>query len=240
MTSIDAGVATANWSSRVKSSEFVPAGWLFIRLVLGIEWLRGGWEKLGTPGWTAAPVGKAVGGFLNGAIAKSTQGQYPEVAHWFHDLAQDVFLPNVHLLAYLVSVGEILIGVGLIIGGLTRIAAVFGVAMNAMFLWAGTSSANPQMLLLGLAVALLGGRAGEYGLDRWLLPWLAGLVGRRVVAAVDIVIRIGSAVVAAWLAWIAVTQTIWLAAAAVAIGVYLIETRVLRPALSRGDRGAAG
>ena len=41
---------------------FGPVAWLFVRLVLAVEWVRGGWEKVGDPGWTASPVGAAVNG----------------------------------------------------------------------------------------------------------------------------------------------------------------------------------
>lgn len=211
----NAGAAIApRWRTQV--AELAPAGWVFVRMALGIEWLRGGWEKLGDPGWTGAPVGKAIEGFLAGAIAKSTEGRYPEVPHWFHNLAQDVFLPNAALLAYLVTFGEILVGVGLIVGGLTRIAAFFGVTMNATFLWAGTSSANPPMLLLGLAILFAGRRAGVYGVDGWLMPRLGALLGARVVDVGSLVILGGASVLVAWLAWVSVTPTIWLIAAVLA------------------------
>lgn len=52
----------------------LPSAWLFVRIILGVEWIRGGWEKIGDSGWTAAPVGGAVDGFLRGAIAKSEGG----------------------------------------------------------------------------------------------------------------------------------------------------------------------
>jgi thiosulfate dehydrogenase [quinone] large subunit len=204
--------------------------WLFVRLVVGIEWARGGLEKIGEPGWTVAPVGKAVGGFLNGAIAKSTQGRYPEVPHWFHTLAQDVFLPNAALLAYLVAFGELLVGIGLIVGGLTRIAALFGVAMNLMFLWSGTSATNPPMLLLGLAIVLIGTDAGAYGIDRWLLPWLRVLWGPRLQRAGEIAVVGAGLLAAAWLALIASNTSTWLLAAAISAAALLIaRTRTRAP-----------
>jgi hypothetical protein len=51
--------------------------------------------------------------------------------------------------------------------------------MNFAFLAAGTSSTNPQMLILGLAVVLVGAGAGVYGLDRWLMPRLARVLSGR-------------------------------------------------------------
>jgi uncharacterized membrane protein YphA (DoxX/SURF4 family) len=131
-----AGVRATLW-------RFEPGGWLFVRLVLAVEWVRGGWEKVGEAGWTASPVGAAVEGFLNGAIEKSTAGPHPEVPHWYHRLAEDIFLPNADLLAYLVAYGELVVGIALAVGLLTRLAALAGVAMNLAYLWAGTTSTNP-------------------------------------------------------------------------------------------------
>ena len=197
-------------------SRLEPAGWLFIRLALGFEWLRGGWEKIGDAGWTAAPAGRAVEGFLNGAIGKSTAGRYPEVPHWFHNLATDVFLPNAEPLAYLVAFGELLIGLGLIFGGLTRLAALGGVTMNMLFLWSGTSATNPPMLVLGLAIVLLGARAGEYGLDRWLLPALRAVAPARERSVVRIGVVLAAVLLWGWLALVAGHPRMWLAALLIA------------------------
>ena len=213
----------------------VPGGWLFVRLVLGIEWARGGWEKIGDAGWTSSPVGAAVEGFLEGAIAKSTQGRYPEVPHWFHNLAQDVFLPNAELLAYLVAFGELLVGIGLIVGGLTRVAAFFGVTLNLTFLWAGTSATNAPMLLLGLAIVLLGAGAGDYGIDRWLLPRLRALVGSRAVNAARAGMIAGVALIAAWLALVASDTGTWALAFVLAFVLALI---VSAAAISVGRLGS--
>ena len=44
--------------------------------------------------------------------------------------------------------------------------------MNISFLLAGTSSTNPVMLVLAIALILAWKTAGWYGLDRYLLPLL--------------------------------------------------------------------
>lgn len=152
---------------------FEAGGWLFIRLVLGVAWVRAGWEKLGDPGWTAEPRGKAIGGFLQGAIAKSTAGPHPEVPHWYHTLVQEVFQPNAASLAVLITYGELLVGIALIVGLLTRFSALAGVTMNLAFVWAGTTSTNPPMLLLGLALVFFGHHSGRFGLDAWAIPAIA-------------------------------------------------------------------
>lgn len=192
-------------------------GWLFIRLVLGFEWLRASWEKLGDPGWTASPVGGAVAGFLQGAIARSTEGPHPEVPHWYHNLIEDLFLPNADLLGWFVAYGELLVGLALIFGVFTRLSAFFGVTMNMAFLWSGVSSTNPPMLLLGLAIVLVGRGAGAYGVDGWLMPWVTQRAGDRPIKAARLAGGAAVALVAAWLLLIASDWATWLVSAAVAV-----------------------
>jgi thiosulfate dehydrogenase (quinone) large subunit len=76
-------------------------------------------------------------------------------------------LPNATLFSYLVTFGEIAIGIALILGLFTGIAAFFGGFMNASYLLAGTVSTNP---LLFIFATLAWRTAGYWGLDRWVLP----------------------------------------------------------------------
>ena len=216
----------------VDSAALVSAGWLFIRLILGVEWIRGGWEKIGDGGWTTAPVGGAVESFLRGAIAKS-EGDRPEVQGWFADLTRDVFLPNADVLAYLVAYGELLVGLALIIGLFTRLSVLFGVAMNIAFLFAGTTSTNPQMLVLGLALAAFGATAGAYGVDRWVLPWLRERTGPEFSHAARLGVVGALVVVVAALAWIASNAETWIAAVAIAALALLLLGVVRQGAGSR-------
>lgn len=226
---------TISWPTALPRLQ--SGGWLFVRLVLGFEWLRGGWEKLGDPGWTASPVGGAVEGFLQGAIARSTEGPHPEVPHWYHNLTEDLFLPNADLFAYLVVAGELLVGLALIFGVFTRLGALFGVTMNMAFLWSGVSSTNPPMLLLGLAIVLVGRRAGAYGVDGWLLPWLAQRTGDRPIRVARPAVGAAAALFAAWLLLITSDWMTWLVGLAVAVvlaaAVWLVGARgepaALRP-----------
>jgi thiosulfate dehydrogenase [quinone] large subunit len=195
----------------------LPATWLFLRVALGVEWIRAGWEKIGDPGWTASPTGGAVTGFLNGAIAKSTTGEHPEVQGWFANLTDRVFLPNADILAYLVAYGELLVGIALIAGFFTRLTVLFGVTMNLAFLFAGTTSTNPQMLILGLGIAAFGTTAGLYGVDRWILPWLMAKVRIDIAGLARGGAFLAVLAIAAWLAWSMTDVRTWLVAALVAM-----------------------
>lgn len=145
--------------------------WLILRLYVGYEWLSAGWGKVTNPAgvWVGEKAGVAVSGFLNGAIAKSS-GDQPEVAGWYAWFVENVALPNATVFSYMVAYGELLVGIALILGLFTGIAAFFGGFLNANFLLAGTLSSNPLLFILATWLVLGWRVAGWWGLDRWILP----------------------------------------------------------------------
>jgi thiosulfate dehydrogenase [quinone] large subunit len=147
--------------------------WLIIRLYVGYEWLEAGWSKIANPAgvWVGAKAGTALRGFIQGALQK-TSGDHPDVNSWYAAFLQNVVLPNAALWSYFVAFGEVLVGLGLIIGLFTGIAAFFGGLMNANYLMAGTVSTNPLLFILATWLVLAWRVAGYWGLDRWALPLL--------------------------------------------------------------------
>lgn len=143
--------------------------WLIIRLYLGYSWLTAGIGKITNPAWTGADAGVAIKGFMQGALALVEEGHVPTWYAWF---LETLVIPNSVLFSYVVAWGEVLVGLGLIVGLLTGIAAFFGALMNLSFLFAGTVSTNPFMLLLAIFLIMAWKVAGWYGLDRWALPKL--------------------------------------------------------------------
>ncbi|MDE2001086.1 MAG: DoxX family protein [Patescibacteria group bacterium] len=145
--------------------------WLIVRVYLGWEWLMAGWEKFTSPAWIGTSAGTAIKGFLDGALQKAS-GSHPDVSGWYAYFVQHVALVHPVLFSYLVTYGEIAVGIGLVLGAFTGIAAFFGTFMNLNYLFAGTVSTNPVMLLLQLFLILAWRTAGWIGLDRYLLPAL--------------------------------------------------------------------
>jgi thiosulfate dehydrogenase [quinone] large subunit len=143
--------------------------WLVLRLFVGYEFLTAGWDKLMSGSWVGQ---NAIGGFMKGALGKAT-GAHPEVQGWYVDLVNNVFLPNAALFSTLVVLGEVLVGLALIGGIFTKFAAGSGAVMNLAFLGAGTSSSNPQMLVMQVAMVFGGLGVAYYGIDRFLMPFLA-------------------------------------------------------------------
>lgn len=144
--------------------------WLVVRLYVGYAWLVAGWHKVTDANWTGENAGGAVSGFVQGALAKAEGGK--DVTGWYATFLENVVLPNAGVFGYLVAWGELLVGLGLILGLLTGIAAFFGSLMNVSFLFAGTLSTNPLLFILATWLVLAWKVAGWYGLDRWALPYL--------------------------------------------------------------------
>jgi len=74
--------------------------------------------------------------------------------------------------AKLVAYGEFLIGIGLILGAFTGIAAFFGGLMNWNFMMAGSASTNPLLFVCAVAIILGWKVAGYIGADYFLLRWV--------------------------------------------------------------------
>jgi thiosulfate dehydrogenase [quinone] large subunit len=145
--------------------------WLPIRLFVGFAWLDAGWHKFTDPGWMQG--GAALRGFWEKAASIPEQGRPPISYEWYRDFI-NTLLAGHHesWFAVLVTFGELAIGIGLILGALTGIAAFFGAFMNMSFLLAGSASTNPVMFTLAVGLMLAWRVAGYYGLDRYLLPML--------------------------------------------------------------------
>lgn len=133
----------------------------FIRIYLGWSWMTAGWTKV-TGDFSAQ-------GYLTGVVNnESVMEQYPT----YHTFIENFALPNAGLFSFMVAWGELLVGIGLLIGVLTTAAAFFGIMMNFAFLFAGTISSNPWMVLLTIFILAAGYNAGKFGGDRWVIPYI--------------------------------------------------------------------
>jgi thiosulfate dehydrogenase (quinone) large subunit len=145
--------------------------WLIVRLYVGWQWLQAGWEKVTSSAWVGSSAGTALTGFIKGAIAKTT-GDHPAVQSWYGTFLSKAVLPQAGIWSYFVAFGELLVGVGLIVGALTGIAAFFGFLMNFNYLMAGSVSTNPYLLVLAILLMLAWKIAGWWGLDRFIYALL--------------------------------------------------------------------
>lgn len=166
--------------------------WLIVRLYAAYEWLTAGWAKLTGVDLAFGPDfgkysakaqwvfngsnGAGMKGFINGALAKAPGGKlastHPDVQGWYAAFLKDFVLPNVGFFSYVITFGEVLVGLGLLVGALTGVAAFFGLFMNFNFMLAGAVSINPVLGFTCLFLVLAWRVAGYYGVDRYLLPLL--------------------------------------------------------------------
>jgi len=146
--------------------------WLPVRIFLGFEWIEAGWHKLTGGGWIDG--GTALLGYWQNAVKiPEAPGRPPITFEWYRTFLQFLIDNNAHTwFAWLITLGEIAVGVGLLLGALTGIAAFFGALMNMSFLLAGSASVNPIMFTFAVGLMLAWKVAGYYGLDRYLLPML--------------------------------------------------------------------
>lgn len=150
-----------NWLRENKVSAALFAA---LRIYLGYQWMTAGFHKL-TGDFNA-------GGFLQGAVGNPVKGPDGVVYGWWVSFLESFAIPNADLFNVLIPWGELLVGLGLILGCLTTAAAFFAVVMNFSFLLSGTISHNPTDILMGVLIMIAGYNAGRYGLDRFVIPFI--------------------------------------------------------------------
>src|SRR6478672_2330256 len=154
------------------NAAFTGLFWLVLRLYVGYEFVTAGWEKVNSGQWLGTNTGGAISGFLKGALAKNV-GAHPEVQNWYANLDKNVFLPNATLFANLVAIGELAVGLAILFGVFTKFSAFWGIILNLAFVSAGISSSNPTMIVFEVAMLFGGAGVAIYGIDFYLMPFLA-------------------------------------------------------------------
>jgi thiosulfate dehydrogenase (quinone) large subunit len=153
------------WARFLFASTSAAWLWLVVRLYVASAFLPAGWEKVTSGKWLFGD-GAPIQGLVQGAL--TAEGTPPFYA-WF---LENIVQPNAGLFATLVALGELAVGLGLLVGLLTGIAAFGGVFMNSNFVLAGVLGSNPLLIILGSLLMLAWRNAGWIGLDRWFLPWV--------------------------------------------------------------------
>src|ERR1700722_314268 len=186
----------AGWLFRSRQASIL---WLIVRLWLGWQWFSAGWGKLTAAGhgnWFTHPTG--LQGFIAGANSsydhRAQAHGHPQVTYgWYLHLLNGID-GHAQLFSRVVTLSELAIGVGLLLGCLTGAAAAGGVALNVMYITGGSAGPNGIFILLGVLLVAAWRVAGYLGVDYFLLPRprlplrLRGLLGgsrRRVHAVRD-------------------------------------------------------
>ena len=156
--------------------------WLPLRIWLGYQWFEASLAKISNPAWMV--TGDALKGFWTNAVKIPEQGRPPITFDWYRSFIQVMLDAQAYTwFAKVVSVGELLVGVALIVGAFTGIAAFFGGLMNWNFMMAGSASSNPLLFLVAVGLILAWKVAGYIGADYALLrligtPWQGQKTGQ--------------------------------------------------------------
>jgi len=125
-------------------------GMVWVRVLVGALWLNGGVEKLLNPSFPRQFADSlAAGGFVS------------QAPPFFRGFMQGTVVPNAELFAQLVRAGELTLGVALILGFLTNLAAVGSVVLSLSILLSaggvrlGTGLGAPEFISINVLVALI-------------------------------------------------------------------------------------
>ena len=149
------------------------AGWIWVlpRIWLGLQWFQAAQHKIVSPQWVQ--TGEALKGYWLSAVQTPAAGSPPIAFDWYRSFLQSLLDAQAYTwFAKLVAYGELLIGIALIIGAFTGIAALFGGLMNWNYMMAGSASTNPLLFIVAVGLIAAWKVSGYIGADYFLLRWI--------------------------------------------------------------------
>jgi thiosulfate dehydrogenase [quinone] large subunit len=171
-------IRSPKWLSFMVNNPLAGLIWLPIRVWLGYQWITASLHKMESAAWMQG--GTALKGFWTAAVAIPAQGSAPIHYAWYRNFLQYMLDTQAYVwFAKLIAIGEMLVGITLILGIFTAFAAFVGGTMNFSFMLAGSASVNPVFLLISVGLILAWKVAGYFGADYFLIPAVANLLGTK-------------------------------------------------------------
>lgn len=151
------------WES-VKQSKVMALGWTAMRVWLGVMWIQAGKDKI----WGSESAGflhhggPAVKGFaLHGTPAYS----------WWGSFLHHFVVPNAGWIGVLIAVGELAVGIALVAGAFTRLAALGSLLMLFTYVMSGTASVCAFYALFAVVILTMWRTASWIGVDGLVANW---------------------------------------------------------------------
>jgi thiosulfate dehydrogenase [quinone] large subunit len=141
-----------------KQSKILAVGWLAMRVWLGIMWIQAGWAKL---------FGAENPYFLhnNGAGVAGFAAHGSPAYTWWGSFLHSFVVPNAGAIGVLVAVAEFTIGVALVAGLFTRIAALGSLALLFTYVMSGTASVCAWYALFAIVILTMWRTSSWIGID---------------------------------------------------------------------------
>jgi thiosulfate dehydrogenase (quinone) large subunit len=163
------------WTRWLFRSRRASILWLIVRLWLGWQWFSAGWHKLtaaGSANWFTHP--KGLQGFIaaadNSYAHRAQAFGHPQVSYGWYVHILNAVDAHAQVFSCVVTISELAVAIGLLLGCLTGVAAAGGVALNIMYITGGSAGPNGVFILLGVLLVAAWRVAGYLGADYFLLP----------------------------------------------------------------------
>jgi thiosulfate dehydrogenase [quinone] large subunit len=172
------------WES-LKGSKLAAVAWTAMRVWLGAMWIQAGSAKL----W-----GAEAAGFLHGGSGVAGFAAHGTPAYsWWGSFLHGFVVPNAGWIGVLVAVSEFAIGVALVAGLFTRLAALGSLALLFTYVMSGTASVCAFYALFAIMILVMWRTSSWIGADGLIaayrqrhpdlftahlhLPWERGAAG---------------------------------------------------------------
>jgi thiosulfate dehydrogenase [quinone] large subunit len=142
----------------LKESKFMAIGWTAMRVWLGIMWIQAGAAKI----WGAESAG-----FLhhNGAGVAGFAAHGVPAYTWWGSFLHGFVVPNAGWIGVLIAFAEFAVGIGLVAGFCTRLAALGSLALLFTYVMSGTASVCAFYALFAIVILTMWRTSSWIGID---------------------------------------------------------------------------
>jgi thiosulfate dehydrogenase [quinone] large subunit len=148
----------------ITNSKVLAVGLTAMRIWLGAMWIQAGAAKL----W-----GAENGAFLHhdGAGVAGFAAHGTPAYTWWGSFLHSFVVPNSGWIGVLVAAGEFAIGLGLVVGLFTRLAALASLALLFTYVMSGTASTCAFLALFAIVIMATWRTSSWLGLDGVIAGW---------------------------------------------------------------------
>jgi len=143
------------WES-LKNSKLAALAWTAMRVWLGVMWIQAGVAKL----W-----GAEAAAFLHGAGVAGFATHGTPAYSWWGSFLHGFVVPNAGWIGVLVALAEFAIGIALVAGLFTRVAALGSLALLFTYVMSGTASVCAFYALFAIVILVMWRTSSWIGVD---------------------------------------------------------------------------